>query len=125
MSNKFGVFVNLDYAHKAKSECSIVWNKISAKMLEYGFLFKKRTFAIITEKHSSEVSLDVRRLFDEIQLEQQDFYSYLTDCYILNLDGCNDLTFPDTSSSIEVEYISLQNFNTFETETGTSMHKSL
>lgn len=33
---------------------------------------------------------------------------HLVDCYILNLDNCNDLTLPDTSNSIDVEHINVQ-----------------
>ncbi len=39
----------------------------------------------------------------KIQSKQYDFYSYIIDCYILNLESCNDLTLPDTSDTIEVE----------------------
>ena len=108
MTNKFGLFINLDYAHKSHNECSLIWQEIMNKMLKYGFSFNKRTFSFNTEKSSEEISLDVRCLFDEIQAEHHDFYSYITDCYILNLEGCHDLTLPDTSNSIDVEDISLQ-----------------
>lgn len=111
MSNEFGLFVNLDYAHKSQSECAQIWKNIMDAMLEYGFLFKKRAFTINTEKSRDEISSDVRTLFDEIQSKQYDFYSYIIDCYILNLESCNDLTLPDTSSTIEVEDISLNDLN--------------
>lgn len=111
MSNKFGLFINLDYAFKPEDECSLVWKKIMDKMLKYGFSFQKRAFAIITEKTSGEVSIDVRSLLDEIQAEQNDIFSYISDCYILNIDNCNDLTLPDTSNSIDVEDISLQDLD--------------
>lgn len=111
VSNEFGLFVNLDYAHKSQDECALTWDSIMEAMIEYGFVFKKRTFAIVTEKSRDEISLDVRHLFDAIQLKQQDFYSFIVDCYILNLEGCNDLTLPDTSDTIEVEDISLDDLN--------------
>ena len=112
MSNEFGLFVNLDYAHKSEDECALIWQSIMNTMLHYGFIFKKRTFVIKTEKNRDEISIDVRHLFDEIQAEQHDFYSYIIDCYILNLESCNDLTLPDTSDTIQVEDISLQDLNT-------------
>ena len=111
MTNEFGLFVNLDYAHKSQDECSLIWQNIMDAMLEYGFLFKKRAFVICTEKSRDEISVDVRHLFDDIQTIQQDFYSYIIDCYILNLESCNDLTLPDTSDTIEVEDISLSDLN--------------
>ena len=112
MTNEFGLFVNLDYAHKSQAECALVWQSIMDAMLEYGFVFKKRTFSIHTEKNRDEISVDVRALFDQLQAEQQGFYGYIIDCYILNLETCNDLTLPDTSDTIEVEDISLQDLNT-------------
>jgi len=112
MTNKFGLFVNLDYAHKAQSECSMVWQKILDTLLQYGFSFQKRAFAINTEKNGDELSLDVRSLFDDIQAKQNDFYDYIIDCYILNLENCTDLTLPDTSNSIDVEDISLEELDT-------------
>lgn len=111
MSNEFGLFVNLDYAHKSKDECALIWQSIMNTMLNYGFSFRKRAFIICTEKNRDEIAVDVRHLFDEIQAGQQDFYSYITDCYILNYESCNDLTFPDTTDTIEVEDISLEDLN--------------
>jgi hypothetical protein len=40
VTNEFGLFVNLDYAHKSQDECSLIWQNIMDAMLEYGFLFK-------------------------------------------------------------------------------------
>jgi len=112
MTNKFGLFINLDYAHKPDHDCALVWQKISDKLLNYGFSFQKRAFSINTDKNRDDISSDVRGLFDEIQAEQDDFFAYIVDCYILNLDNCTDLTLPDTSNSIDVEDISLQDLNT-------------
>ena len=111
VTNEFGLFVNLDYAHKSQDECAQIWNSIMEAMLEYGFSFKKRAFVMTTEKSRDQISLDVRHLFDAIQLKQKNFYSFIMDCYILNLAGCNDLTLPDTSDTIEVEDISLDDLN--------------
>ncbi|MCW8931188.1 MAG: hypothetical protein OQL19_13220 [Gammaproteobacteria bacterium] len=111
MPNEFGLFVNLDYAHKSHEECSQTWQNIMDAMLGYGFMFKKRAFVINTDQTRDEISIDVRHLFDEIQLKQPSFYSFIIDCYILNLESCNDLTLPDTSESIEVEDISLSDLN--------------
>ena len=111
MSNEFGLFVNLDYAHKSEDECHLIWQAIMDAMLQYGFAFKKRAFTINTEKDRDDISMDVRHLFDDIQSVQQNFYSYIIDCYILNLESYNDLTLPDTTDSIEVEAISLQDLN--------------
>lgn len=111
MPNEFGLFVNLDYAHKSEDECYLIWQMIMDAMLKYGFAFKKRAFIITTEKDRNEISLDVRHLFDEIQSVQQNFYSYIIDCYILSLESYNDLTLPDTTDSIEVEDISLNDLN--------------
>ena len=108
MAQKFGVFINLDYAHKTKNDCSLIWQKIMDKMANNGFSFEKRAFVIHSEKNAQELSLDVRILFDEIQAEQNNIYNYIVDCYILNLDNCTDLTLPDTSDSIDVEDISLE-----------------
>lgn len=112
MTNKYGLFVNLDYAHKPQSECSMVWQKISDTLLQYGFSFQKRAFTINTEKSREALSFDVRALFDDIQAKQNDFYSHIIDCYILNYEHCTDLTLPDTSNSIDVEDISLEELNT-------------
>lgn len=112
MSNRFALFINLDYAHKSESECALIWQSIMDTMLNYGFLFRKRAFVITTEKNRDEISVAVRRLFDGLQAEQQFFYSYITDCYILNYESCNDLTLPDTSDTIQVEDISLEDLNT-------------
>ena len=111
MSHEFGLFVNLDYAHKSEDECTLIWQNIMDAMLNYGFSFRKRAFIITTDKNRDEIAMDVRHLFDEIQAGQQNFYSYITDCYILNYESCNDLTFPDTSDTIEVEDISLEDLN--------------
>ncbi|MCU7940253.1 MAG: hypothetical protein KZQ64_07380 [gamma proteobacterium symbiont of Bathyaustriella thionipta] len=111
MSNNFGLFINLDYAHHPSEECSLLWNKIMDKMLLNGFSFQKRAFSIKTDKERIEVAKDVRGLLDEIHMEQSDFHSYIADCYILNFDNCSDLTLPDTSNSINVEDISMEELN--------------
>ncbi len=112
MPGQFGLFINLDYAHKSQQQCHRVWERITATMLDYGFEFKRRAFAITTDRDRDEISQDVRHLFDRIQLNEPDFYSYVVDCYILDVENCNDLTLPDTTDSIEVEDISLQDLNT-------------
>ena len=106
MSNKFGLFINLDHAHHPSEECAFIWNKITDKMLQNGFSFQKRAFVIKTDKERNEMAIDIRGLLDEIQMEQHDFYSYLIDCYMLNVEDCSDLTLPDTSNSIGVEHVS-------------------
>ncbi len=111
VSNTFALFVNLDYAHKPQAECAQIWQSILDTMLGNGFLFRKRAFVISTEKTRDEIAMDVRHLFDEIQSRQANFYSYIIDCFILNYENCNDLTFPDTSDSIQVEDISLEDLN--------------
>lgn len=80
-------------------------------MTGYGFLFQKRTFTIDTDKSRDEIANDVRGLFDLIQKEQEHFFSYVSDSYILNLEDCSDLTLPDTSESIDVENITFQELN--------------
>ena len=111
VSNKFGVFINLDYAHQSHVECRFIWDKIMGVMLDYGFLFQKRIFTIITDKSREEISNDVRSLFDLIQKEEEQLFSYISDSYILNLADCSDLTLPDTSKSIDVENITFQELN--------------
>lgn len=111
MTNKFGLFINLDYAHRPQSECTHVWQKIMDTLLQYGFSFQKRAFAISTEKNREDLSMDIRSLFDDIQAKQNDFFDYIADCYILDLENCTDLTLPDTSNSIDVEDISLEELN--------------
>ncbi|MCU7799046.1 MAG: hypothetical protein KZQ70_02595 [gamma proteobacterium symbiont of Lucinoma myriamae] len=111
MSNNFGVFINLDYAHQPHAECTLIWNKIMEVMVDYGFIFQKRVFTITTNSSRDEISSDVRGLFDLIQKEQEHFYSYICDNYILNLEECSDLTLPDTSASIDVENITFQELN--------------
>lgn len=111
MAHKFGLFINLDYAHKSDNDCSLVWQKIMDKIVNNGFSFEKRAFVIISDKKSEELSADVRALLDELLDEQQDLFSYIVDCYILNLDNCTDLTLPDTSDSIAVEDISLEDLD--------------
>lgn len=111
MSNKFGLFINLDYAHRPAEECLFIWNKIVDKMLQNGFSFQKRAFTIKTDKDRDEIAMDVRGLLDEIQIEQCDFYSYIVDCYILNVENYSDLTLPNTSNSIDVEDLSLEDLD--------------
>lgn len=112
MSNKFGLFINLDYAHKPTAECSYIWQKIMDTMLHNGFSFQRRAFTIATEKSRDDLAHFVRELLDNLQSEQDNFYSFIIDCYILNLENCSDLTLPDTSDSIDVEDITLQDLNT-------------
>ena len=112
MSNKFGLFINLDYAHKPTAECSYIWQKIMDQMLHNGFSFQRRSFTITTDKNRDDLAHFVRGLLDELQAEQQNFYGFIIDCYILNLENCSDLTLPDTSDSIDVEDITLQDLNT-------------
>lgn len=111
MAHKFGLFINLDYAHKADDACSLIWQKIRDRAARHGFSFEKRVFVIFSEKSAEQLSADVRVLLDEILIEQDDLYSYIVDCYILNLDNCTDLTLPDTSGSIDVEDISLDDLD--------------
>jgi hypothetical protein len=111
VSNKFGVFINLDYAHQSHDECAFIWKRIMEIMTGYGFFFQKRTFTIDTDKSRNEIANDVRGLFDLIQKEQEHFFSYVSDSYILNLEDCSDLTLPDTSETIDVENITFQELN--------------
>ncbi len=111
MPNVFGLFVNLDYAHKSQDECTQVWHIILDAMLEHGFSLQKRAFVIHTEKSRDEIAAEVRHLFDEIQARHQTFYGFIIDCFILDLESYNDLTLPDTSDTIEVEDISLDDLN--------------
>ena len=111
MSNKFGLFINLDHAHHSSEECAFIWKKITDKMLQNGFSFQKRAFVIKTDKERNEMAIDIRGLLEEIQMEQHDFYSYMVDCYILNVENCSNLTLPDTSDSIDVEHISLEDLD--------------
>lgn len=111
MPNKFGLFINLDYARHPSEECSFIWNKIMDKMLQNGFSFQKRAFSIRTNKERDEVAMEIRELLDEIQIDQHDFYRYIVDCYILNVENLSDLTLPDTSNSIDVEDISLEDLD--------------
>ena len=55
--------------------------------------------------------MEVRRLFDEILATQHDFFSFISDCYILNFESCMDLTLPDTSKTIAVEDLSLEDLD--------------
>lgn len=108
MHHKFGLFINLDYAHKSDSECALIWQQIRDKMSANGFTFEKRAFVLNSEISSEELSSKVRALLNEILTQQPQLYSYIADCYILNFDDCTDLTLPDTSDSIDVEDISLE-----------------
>jgi len=85
-------------------------------MTGYGFLFHKRVFTITTNKSRDEISSEVRGLFDLIQKEQEDFFSFIGDSYILNFEDCSDLTLPDTSASIDVENITFQELNSMGIE---------
>ncbi|MDX2504608.1 MAG: hypothetical protein QNL62_09050 [Gammaproteobacteria bacterium] len=116
MFNRFGVFINLDYAHNHQDECSLVWQKIMAKMHENGFSFEKRTFVISTNKNPNELSMDLRRLFDEILTRQHDFYSFISECYVLNCASYTDLTLPDTSKTIAVKDLSLEDLDALGVE---------
>jgi len=111
MSNTFGLFVNLDYAHKPKKECALIWHMIMDEMLAYGFSIHKRAFTINTDKTRDELSIEVRHVLDKLQLEHMDLFAYIKDCYIINLAGSEDLTLPDTSESIDVEDISLEDLH--------------
>lgn len=111
MSNKFGVFINLDYCRHSSEDCSFLWQNITEKMYEKGFLFEKRIFTIRTDIECDEISIVIRGLLNEIQMEQHDLYSFIADCFILNFDNYNDLTLPDTSDSINVEDISIEDLN--------------
>ena len=112
MSNKYGLFINLDYAHKPTAECTYIWQKIQDHLTHNGFSFQRRAFAITTEKNRDELVHVVRGLLDELQSQEENFFSFITDCYILNLDNCSDLTLPDTTDSNDVEDITLQDLNT-------------
>ena len=109
MTHKYGLFINLDYAHKFTDDCSKIWEIIKDSMTQNGFLFEKRAFVIQSEKNSEEIANYVVQLFDQIQINSPDLhiYSYLTDCFILNLDQCKDIKQPDTSNSILVEDVNM------------------
>ena len=113
--NNFALVINLAYAHKPNNECSLIWNKILDKFLDSGFLFEKRIFTISTDKCRDDISIKVRQLLDEFEAEQHDFYSFISDCYILNFEKLSDLIYPDTKN-IEVEHISLQDMDTLGIE---------
>lgn len=104
MRNKFGVFINLDYAHKPQNECSIIWQAIMDKMIVFGFSFERRVFSIDTSKSPDEISREVRRLFDEIKQEHNDIYLYITDCFFLNLNSLKEVALPDNNNNFEIQY---------------------
>ena len=107
MFNKFGVFINLDYAHKGNEECSLIWQIIKDEMLNNGFLFEKRVFSIQTNKSRDEITSYVRKLLDSIRVQQHDLFSFINDCYILDFNNVNDLTLPD-SKGIDVEHVNYE-----------------
>lgn len=106
MFNQFGIFMNLDYAHKPSDACSFIWQEIMDAMLANGFSFEKRAFTISTSNTRDEVATEVRKILDSVRCVHHDLYDFISDCYILNFDNCSDLTLPDTSGSIDVEHVS-------------------
>ncbi len=106
---KYGLFINLDYANKPADECAKIWGIIMDAMAQNGFQFEKRAFVINSEKNTDEIAHFVVQLFDQIQMNLPDLhiYSYLADCFILLLDECKDIKQPDTSNSILVEDVNL------------------
>jgi len=110
MSNKFGLFVNLNYASKPKEECSLIWEKITDKMLDNGFAFDRRAFIINTDQNMAELKISIKVLLDEIQKEQTNFYGFIMDCFLLDVKSCNDLILPYTIDSIEVKHIGIEDF---------------
>ena len=95
----------------AQDECSLIWQAIMSKMIEFGFSFERRVFSIDTSKSPDEISLEVRRVFDEIKQEYNDIYLYITDCYFLNLNNLKDLPLPENNSHFEVQYNLLKKKN--------------
>ncbi len=113
MATKYGLFINLDYANKPADECSNIWGIIMDTMTQNGFSFEKRAFVIISEKSSDEIAQFVVHLFDQIQMNSPNLhiYNYLADCFILTLDDCKDIKQPDTSNSILVEDVNLDDLD--------------
>jgi pyruvate-formate lyase-activating enzyme len=107
MSHKFGIFVNMNYTDKPAGDCIKILNKIKDKLLSKGYTFEKRVFVIRTEKDIKDAAKDVHHLLAEIAIEVKNLHSYLTDCYMLDIEKYADLKLPDTSESIEVEQITL------------------
>ena len=113
MANKYGLFINLDYANKPAEECSNIWGVITDVMMHNGFSFEKRAFVINSEKNLEDIANFVVYLFDQIQINSPDLhiYNYLADCFILTLDKCKDVKLPDTSNSILVEDVDLDDLD--------------
>lgn len=109
MATKYGLFINLDYANKPADECANIWDIIMDTMTHNGFTFKKRAFVITSEKNLDEIARFVVQLFDQVQMNSPNLhiYSYLADCFILTLDDWKDIKQPDTSNSILVEDVNL------------------
>lgn len=114
MSNKFGVFVNMNYANKPAGDCVKILDMIKDKLLTKGYSFEKRIFVIHTEKDIKDTSKEVRHFLGEIAMNVKDLHSYITDCYMLDIKKYADLRLPDTSDSIDVEQISIEDLELFK-----------
>jgi hypothetical protein len=116
MTNKFGLFINLNYAHHPHNECNLVWKKLQSHLSKAGFVFEKRYFAMTTDKSRDDLVEISRQVLDDLQNEIENLYSYLNDCYVVNLNTSSDLMLPDTSTSIDVEDISTDELNALGVE---------
>ncbi len=114
MSNKFGVFINMNYTVKPSGDCIKVLAKIKEKLLVKGYSFEKRIFMKNTEMDLKETAKEVRHLLADIAREVKDLHTYVTDCYMLDIKKYADLKLPDTSNSIDVEQITLEDLQLFE-----------
>jgi hypothetical protein len=114
MSNKFGIFINMNYAAKPAGDCAKILEKIKQRFLSNGYSFEKRVFVINTDKDIKNTSIEVRHLLSDIAKEFEDLHNYVSDCYMLDIKKYADLKLPDTSDSIDVEQIILEDLVLFE-----------
>lgn len=113
MINKFGVFINMNYADKPAGDCIKILDKIKHKLLLNGYSFEQRVFVIHTEQNIKDSAKKVRQSLAEISMDVKDLHSYITDCYMLDIQKYADLKLPDTSDSIDVEQISIEDLELF------------
>ena len=108
MSNKFGVFINMNYTEKPTEDCVKILDKIKHQLLNNGYSFEKRVFVINTENDLKDTSIQVRHILSELAADIKNLHTYVSDCYMLDIKKYSDLKLPDTSDSIDVEQISLE-----------------
>ena len=106
MLRTYGIVINMDYEHHKYAICKALWDEIANNMKAEQFSFDKRMFVMTTDLNQDEVCNKARKILEGMESYKESYekkvFHYVKDFYAVDMTDCVELSFPKTSSGIEV-----------------------